>query len=253
MKYNNYDKSKYSEKLLVKIIKVIRKILTFWIAKYDVNFVESIRKYEIEFAHEILKKLGKNSICEIGGGAGWQKEYLNKLGWDIRSFDLITTNYMEFQLKGVEVYDGVNLPLCDASVDIIFSSNTLEHVKNLSLVFEDHQRVLKDDGYCLHILPSSSWRIWTNLTDVIKKFHWDNPHGEFSVNVFEEIQHFSVKAWKKRFREANFDIIQISAGNLFYTGNTILSKRLPIKSRKLISRVFGSSCYYYLLKKSKEN
>jgi SAM-dependent methyltransferase len=231
------------------IFKKIRQIITFWVAPYDIAFVKSIRENEVALANKILNPYGKGNICEIGGGAGWQKEYLTKLGWSVRSFDLKSTNYIEYQLKGIEVYDGMTLPINDSSIDIIFSSNTLEHVKQLSQVFEDHQRILKEGGYCLHILPSSSWRVWTILTDIIKKFYWSKPHGEFSKNVFEEILHFSKGSWISRFENGGFEVVHVTRGRLFYTGNTLLSSRLSLSNRRKLSFILGSSCNYYLLRK----
>ena len=235
-------------KSLVYYLKVFRKLVTFWVAEYDIVHLKKIREYEIELTENLIRSLKPDLIVEVGGGAGWQKQYLTSKGYQMRSFDVETTNYKKYQTDGVETYDGIKLPLEDKSIDLIFSSNTLEHVKHLKSVLKDHKRVLKSHGYALHILPSGNWRFWTIITDLIKKFHWSKPHGEFSNNVFQEVNDFSKKSWIKRFEDANFEVIKVIPGRLFYTGNSLFSSSLPILARRRLSFILGSSCQYYLLK-----
>ena len=41
----------------------------------------------------------------------------------------------------------------------MFSSNTLEHVKQLDILLKEMRRVLKPRGTMVHILPTSAWRL----------------------------------------------------------------------------------------------
>ena len=64
----------------------------------------------------------------------------------------------------VIVYDGQSIPLESDSVDIVFSSNVLEHIRDVEPFQSEVHRVLKPGGNAVHVLPTSSWRFWTSIT-----------------------------------------------------------------------------------------
>jgi len=234
---------------LIQLIKAIRQLATFWVADYSSEHLASIRQFEAEKALKYLPKPEGKLMVEIGGGAGWQNDYFRAQKYDITSFDIVDSNYKNLQEGRVVTYDGKRLPYNDKSVDIIFSSNTLEHIPDLQPVLEEHFRVLVDDGICLHILPSPAWRFWSTVTDSIKKFYWTKPHGEFSPTVVHELFDFSSRAWRRRFEHAGFIVEKVDAGGLFYTANSVLSARFPIWLRAFLSPFLGSSCSYFHLRK----
>lgn len=232
---------------LINIIKSLRRVFTFWIAEYSLDHLKSLRIFEAKKALEILSPYEKRFI-EIGGGAGWQRDFFEANGCKCTSYDVDTSNYKAENIDAVMIYDGAILPLSDGSVDVIFSSNTLEHIPHLHDVLRDHARVLSPNGVALHILPSSSWRFWTIISDLVKKFYWTAPHGEFSNNVFTEIVDFSVGSWIARFNAAGFRVESVAPGGIFYTGNALLGKNLSVARRRTVSKIFGSSTNYFLIK-----
>jgi SAM-dependent methyltransferase len=106
-------------------------------------------------------------ILEIGAGAGWQARTLSEWGYKVTAIDIAGGRYEQVRVYPVENYDGVHLPFPDKSFDVIFSSNTLEHVKKLSELSDEMKRALKDNGICVHLVPSASWSIWTSITHYI--------------------------------------------------------------------------------------
>lgn len=236
-------------KIIVSSIKTFRTLLTFWIAEYSTKHLENTRTFEACKALNFLPEVGSQDMVEIGGGAGWQNDFFTSVGFNITSYDVIESNYREIQNGAVELYDGHKIPRLDGSIDIIFSSNTLEHIPHIDECLRDHMRVLSNEGVCLHILPSPSWRFWSSVTDLIKKFYLTPPHGEFSSTVFHEFFDFSQRAWRQRFEQAGFEVVEIKEGGLFYTANAILSYRVSIRLRSILARFLGSSCNYYVLKK----
>jgi 2-polyprenyl-3-methyl-5-hydroxy-6-metoxy-1,4-benzoquinol methylase len=189
-----------------------------------------------------------SKILEIGSGTGWQANFLESLGFEVCAVDLKDSNYAESSVREIDYYDGVNLPYSNKSFDIVFSSNVLEHIKEIEDFQHEIMRVLTTDGFCLHALPSSSWRFWTTITAFIRK---DAPkvHGEIAKHHFTEIYYFSKLFWKKFFKKSGWKIEFYKPNNLFYTGHSILDQKLPIRYRKYLSFLFGSACNIYKLRK----
>ena len=152
------------------------------------------------------------------------------------------------------LYNGYEIPFEKKYFNIIFSSNVLEHLRNLDDIQQEFLRVLDDDGVCIHILPSSSWRFWTIVTTLIKYWYINpKPHGEITNNCFMELIYFSKFFWKKSFKKNNFKILKIFSNNLFYIGNNLFGLKLDLEKRILLSKLLGSSCNIFILKKNKND
>src|SRR5262249_30988896 len=142
----------------------------------------------------------------------------------------------------VEVYDGSHIPFPDNHFDIVFSSNVLEHVRDVPTMLRETRRVLKNDGVAIHVLPSSSWRFWTLIThypdlalrvfrklggqapqptasdnhgscprtwsDKLKDAVVPPPHGEYATSL-SELYYYSAHRWKKMFRTHGFHVLQV--------------------------------------------
>ncbi|HEX9917956.1 MAG TPA: class I SAM-dependent methyltransferase [Pyrinomonadaceae bacterium] len=124
--------------------------------------LEQLRRAELEVLKGWLRP--DMRILEIGGGSGFQASVVSSWGYELRSIDLPERPFPPPYLYPVADYDGVNIPAPDASFDLIFSSNVLEHVAHLPPLFAEMRRVLKPDGRAVHILPTPAWRFWTCLT-----------------------------------------------------------------------------------------
>ena len=233
--------------IFIRKIKFIRKIFTFWIPIQKQEFLKKIREHEL---NQIIGKFpAKSLILEIGGGSGWQAKIFKNLGFKVHSIDIKDSYYLKDKVFNVQIYDGKNLPFDNKKFDIIFSSNVLEHIKNINEYQKEIYRVLKDDGLAIHIVPSASWRIWTILTDLVKSWYLSGPHGEHASNIFIEILFFKAKWWEQQFINNNWKILYTGKNNLFYTGNSIFGENISIKNRTKLSKFLGSSCNIFVLKK----
>ena len=231
-----------------KKIKIIRQIFTFWISIQTQEFLKKIREHEL---NQIINKFPENSeILEIGGGSGWQAKILQNLDYKVQSIDIKNSFYLKEKVFNVQIYDGINLPFQNKKFDIIFSSNVLEHIEVINKYQKEIYRVLKDDGIAIHIIPSASWRIWTILTDLVKSWYLSGPHGEHAPNIFIEILFFKKNWWKKQFVNNNWKVLYTETNNLFYTGNSIFGDKISIKTRIKLSKILGSSCNIFVLKKN---
>ena len=229
-----------------KILKDFRHWINFWIPEKKLSYLHKLRLSEL---NEIKKYLpNKKRLLEIGAGTGFQAKILESWGFEVKAVDINISNYRNNKLFDIKVYDGVNLPFDNSQFSIIFSSNVFEHIKDINNILNEISRVSKKNATIILLMPSSSWRIWTSLTDFIK--HWySRKHGVHSNNFIDEIYYFSRNWWIKKLSHIDYRMEYVSSNNIFYTGNSLLGDLLPIKFRRKLSSLIGSSCNLYILKK----
>lgn len=234
--------------LIINSFKRIRNFITsFYVVPRSMTHLESLRTEELK---QVLEECGnKRKILEVGAGAGWQSRILSDNGYEVSAIDIVDTNYKDEQIFNVIDYDGYIIPFDDNSFDIVFSSNVLEHIPHVIKFQKEIKRVLKDDGICIHLLPSSNWVFWTNIAEIFRKFKPASVHGEIANSTFTELYYFSKSYWDKLFINSGFKVFKYKKNNLFYTGGSLMDYRWSVEKRKSLSKVLGSSCHFYILKK----
>ncbi len=245
-----------------------------------IKYLNLIRENELEDTfNKISIETSSLSVLEIGSGTGYQLNILSKKFRKATGLDIENSNYASVRSDNVIFYDGVKIPFHDESFDVIFSSNTLEHVEKIDELEAEFRRVLRPSGFCIHILPSNNWKFWTILTHffAVPKFAFNYffskssekvyttqtqlsfgnlllsvffppRHGERG-NRFTEIFYFRPSWWLNQFKKNNWKIENASPTGIFYSGNVIFGLKISIKLRKKLSSFLGSSCYTYILKK----
>ena len=234
-------------KLLLKPLLIFRKFYISLFGKSNIKHLHAIRKFEIDIVIRYFKN--KKNILEIGGGTGYQAKYINKKGFNIQTIDLPNSNYLERRVYPITNYDGKTIPFEDNKFDLIFSSNVLEHIEKIDAFEKEISRVCKENGLVIHILPSSVWRVWTTVTHFLKYWTLAPVHGEKAENIIDEIKIFHRNSWINHFRKNDWFIVQVIKNDIFYTGTSFLDASLNIKVRYLLSRIIGSSCNIFILKK----
>lgn len=249
------------------------------------EFLKQIRLHEIEI---IASKLGEaEKLLEIGAGAGWQAAYLSNLGFQVEAVDIASSIYKEKQVFPVQVYDGRTLPFDDRMFDAIYSSTVLEHIPHLNEALKEMKRVLKDDGFCVHLVPSPTWRLLSNVAHYLElpvklrnklkdransnleafEVRQENSqqvlqtktqklwnqllppvHGERG-NFITEAIYFRSVWWKSAFREAGFEVVDVQTNRLLYSGYSVFGKAISMDFRRFLSRILGSVTLVYLLRK----
>lgn len=249
---------------------------------FSVEFLHVIREYEYK---KIVDRFPPGiRILEIGGGTGYQAKRLTEDGFVVDSIDVPASEYAGQREFLVQPYDGRNIPFPADSFDVVFSSNVLEHVLDLPYLQAEIKRVLKPTGYCVHLMPTSVWRFWTNVahyTECIQRLLGLAPrllpkgvsrralsdcmsvlrlmtitarhyavvprHGE-TGNALSEIKTFSSRHWKHHFANQRFTIDEVTGVGLFYTGHMVLGPRLSLRSRQIVSKWLGSACVIYVVR-----
>lgn len=249
---------------------------------FSVEFLHVIRGYEYK---KIIQRFSPGiRILEIGGGTGYQARRLTEDGYAVDSIDIPDSNYVGKVEFPVRPYDGRNIPFPDNSFDVVFSSNVLEHVLDLSYLHIEVKRVLRPGGYCVHLMPTGAWRFWTNVahyTELIQRLFGLAPrllpkecsrhalsdamsvlrlmastakhyaivprHGE-TGNALTEIMTFSSRHWKQHFASQQFTLDEATGVGLFYTGHMVLGHHLSLKSRQKLAKWLGSACMIYVVR-----
>jgi SAM-dependent methyltransferase len=236
---------------------------------------QRVRAAEIETVKAWLTP-GKR-LLELGGGDGFQAGLLSRMGYEVSSIDVTPRPGSTPGCHPVIGYDGRHIPFPDASFDIVFSSNVLEHIVDLPATFAELRRVERRGCRGVHLVPSASWRFWTTVThfpwllsrllhsgrprrpeerdlrdsaqrNTPRQLLWKTsglaPHGEYA-NSLSELYYFSRHRWKKLLTTNGFDIIHVGDNSLFYTGNGLLED-LPLDARRRLSRILGAACHLFV-------
>jgi len=243
------------------------------------DLLERLRREELERVRRWIAPGA--DVLELGGGNGFQASLLAAWGARVVSVDLPDRPRFSAQYYPVGTFDGVAIPFPGARFDVVFSSNVLEHAKRLPALLAETVRVLKPEGFAVHVLPTPSWRLWTSLTHYVfmarvlagrkprvpglrdlgsakevlrrrgpaglaSQVLLAGPHGEFP-NAIVELAAFRVSHWARVFARAGFAVIASEPTGLFYTGYGTVP-RLSLVSRRKLARILGSSGRIFVLR-----
>ena len=256
----------------------------------DLAALEQIRLAELNKVLDVLRRNkgnGNLTILEIGAGNGLQSNWMAAAGHEVRALDVPGSRYATDCAYPVQIYDGRQIPFPDRTFDVVFSSNVLEHVPDLECLNAEMRRVLKRDGIAVHLVPTGTWRLWTNLVhypfltllalrffqgwlqlgktpsrldaniergkdlaprELLLRAIVPVRHGE-TGNAISEIYHFSRLRWTERLESAGWRIIETGTNSLYYSGYLLMgASRLSL--RRVLASVLGSSCHLFVLRAS---
>ncbi len=131
-----------------------------------VRWTSWIREQELEALDPCLKHLAERSarLLEIGGGNGLQAKLLADMGFQVVSIDPAPRRPSHFP---VQTGDCTRIEFDDDSFDVVFSSNVLEHVVDLSKGLIEMKRVLRPGGIMIHTMPTPASTVLTMLIQPI--------------------------------------------------------------------------------------
>ncbi len=246
----------------------------------EIDWINTLRRAELK---PILAKLPwlAGDLLEIGGGSGQQAVKLSERGLRVWSIDLPSSTYREGRAFPIQDYNGRDIPFPPSRFDVIFSSNTLEHIPCLDEFEQEIHRVLRPSGRAVHVLPTHHWRLWTSLTHYPallpklmrrvragKKTNAEAAssksssifrlsqmalfpprHGERG-NSLSEYGYFHPRWWVRHFEETGWRVIESFDLGLFYTGYMLMKANLPLARRQALARYIGSATRCYVLEKN---
>jgi SAM-dependent methyltransferase len=234
---------------------------------FSLAWLARVREWEIDQLAPLLPQGG--AVLDLGAGTGQQSRLLAERGFRVTAIDLPASDYSGHREYPVLDYDGARFPLPDASIDCVFSSNVLEHVRSLDTLLAEQARVLRPGGYAVHVMPTASWRFWTTvagfadipaaLVAAMRAGHGLGGmaravaaralplrHGETGT-AFSELVTFRIAHWRAVFARAGWRVTAARPIGLFYTGWQVVGPRLPLPARQRLARVLGSACALFVV------
>jgi SAM-dependent methyltransferase len=249
---------------------------------FSIEFLNEIRAAEIE---TIVRRFPPGArVLEIGAGTGQQALEIRRRGFDVEAIEIPSSNYKGDQLFPITSYDGTHIPFADASFDVVFSSNVLEHVRDLPALHAEIRRVMRPGAICVHVLPTHGWRFWTMLSAFpagVQKAvaavkgrerggslvtrarralglaattlrHLFAPfvqgrHGERGT-IFGELWRFHPGVWRRHFGKSGFEVVHEQPMGLYYSGYLLFGAGWPIDRRARLSRRLGSAAELFELR-----
>jgi SAM-dependent methyltransferase len=246
---------------------------------FSIEHLNVLRTAEIDAIAPDLPPRGR--VLEIGAGTGQQARELASRGFDVAAIELADSAYARARVFPVIDYDGAHIPFPDRSFDAVFSSNALEHVRNLSGMHAEIRRVLKPGGIAVHVLPTHAWRFWSIATSFPSALVYlgaalrrtlpgardkrslgrawyeaareggaavmQPRHGERGIGLME-LWLFHPRWWRGNFRRNGFTVLRDRPMGLFYTGSMLFGPRLSLARRKRLAKMLGSACHLYVIR-----
>ena len=91
---------------------------------FSYEHLDALRAAEIDKVVPFVP-LGARML-EVWAGTGKQSLELRRRGFDVTAIEIADSSYAAHRVFPIIDYDGITIPLPDASVDVVFSSNVLE-------------------------------------------------------------------------------------------------------------------------------
>ena len=249
-------------------------------AEQFVNFLRTEEILRIISRFEDL--FAGKEVLEIGSGSGAQLLVLQQrcaraVGIEVA----LRAN----ALADMSLYDGAHIPFPDGSFDLVFSSHVIEHIRHEAAIHAEMRRVLRPEGFCVHVVPSASWRIISSalhypglgqvvfaklsrkrggggsrncdsIPSVPSLHRWrlrlanaflPHRHGEFG-NWLTEPFLFRKNAWQRRFEVQGWKVVCAETFGVVRSGHQLLRDRLGFNTRRKLTRLVGSQSFLFVLK-----
>jgi ubiquinone/menaquinone biosynthesis C-methylase UbiE len=153
-------------------------------------------------------------ILDFACGTGWTSEFLNKVGFDVYSFDIdkdavkqASSRYkfdkrINIKRSHFKTHDGHYLKYENDFFGHVFCFDSLHHMKDYEQVFKEIYRVLENGGNAVFIEPGANHSKSKETINFLKE-HEHHEHREYWLEkdvVLEEIYNLTKRVGFKDFK-----------------------------------------------------
>lgn len=204
-----------------------------------------------DFLLDIASSCDRGRALDIGCGTGINASKLDSLGFKVSGVDLSETAIKKFKEQGYDglVYDvSSDIPFDDNTFELVFVSEVIEHLDDVSSFLIEIKRVLKPQGCLVLSTPNSVFWAYRLLTLLGK--------SPSEVQHPGHLRFFSPRLLKKLLKESGLSEIEMSARNMYF----IVGEALPaflIRFLQIIpffqqeTRFLTKNIFFHISKKSK--
>ncbi len=156
---------------------------------YDIN-----RRLEIVFEELLPETIKGKKVLDIGAGTGWFTRYAYKRDAQVYSLDVGLELLMEVRKKAPVreiVGNTLHLPFQTDELDIVISSEVIEHTESPEKAIHEMARVLKPGGILVVTCPNRIWLWAVHLANFLKIRPF---HGHEDFPSFSQLESFATSA-----------------------------------------------------------
>ena len=170
---------------------------------------------------DLIKGNGKNTLLELGAGAGYDSRYFMDCGLDVVAVDLSHEMVKICREKNIEAYelDFYRLSSLDRKFDCIWAMNTLLHVPkaDLPVVLNEIKSVMVEDGlFYMGVYGGEDTE-----SEYVKPEVSDSPRF-FSYHSEKNL----ISTLEKHFRIISFEQFEIKRGIETHTFQSVVMKNV---------------------------
>lgn len=150
-------------------------------------------------------------VVDIGAGMGALSRRLSDLGYRVFACDLFPEFFRVPEVDCLPVSDDGRLPYDDASLDVAFGVELVEHLEETERLFGEVARVLKQGGELIITTPnilSLKSRLGFLFTGYAYSFPPLDP--EVRDPVRQHITPLTLDGYRWRLKQAGFDIVEVA-------------------------------------------
>lgn len=132
----------------------------------------------------IIKELAitrNDTVLDIGCGNGFIQQRVTRFAKEVIGIDINPSAIEANPSMKACLMDATRLEFEKSRFDKIYSSHTIEHIRDLSSVFREVDRVLKPGGLAFFIYPWELWRGMAHARGAWKMLH--NPFLGYKFHV----------------------------------------------------------------------